>query len=189
MDGEASASTAEHRFEFSQLHRPAANHPLNVERMANRGRDMMCYSHTRQRGFTAIEALIAASAIAVVVMFTIPKVGQRTARSELNTAVEILQSSIVNARQTARIYHAEVVLSVQTGLDESSVLSYLVRPPQKSEETINFEAKNYPIPPGVRLVTDRDIIRFNASGVVVPPAHLVLVATADENVREQILLE
>lgn len=150
---------------------------------------MTCYSHTRQRGFTAIEALIAASAVMVLVVFTIPMLGHRTARSELNTALEILQASIINARQTARIYQTEVVLSVQAGLDESSTLSYLVRPPQQSEQTIDFQAKNYPIPTGVRLTADRDIIRFNASGMVVPPAQLVLVSTADENVREQILLE
>ena len=147
------------------------------------------YSRTRQRGFTAIEALIAASAVMVLVVFTIPMLGHRTARSEVNTAVEILQASIVNARQTARIYQTDVVLNVQTGLDDSSILSYLVRPPQQSEQTIDFQAKNYLMPAGVRLTTDRDIIRFNASGLVVPPAQLVLVSTADENIREQILLE
>ena len=150
---------------------------------------MMCYLRTRQRGFTAIEALIAASAVVVLVVFTIPMLGHRTARSELNSAVEILQASIANARQTARIYQTDVVLSVQTGLDDSSTLSYLVRPPQQSEQTIDFQAKNYLMPAGVRLTTDRDIIRFNASGVVVPPAQLVLVSTADEDIREQILLE
>ena len=147
------------------------------------------YSRTRQRGFTAIEALIAASAVMVLVVFTIPMLGHRTARSEVNTAVEILQASIVNARQTARIYQTDVVLNVQTGLDDSSTLSYLVRPPQQSEQTIDFQAKNYLMPAGVRLTTDRDIIRFNASGLVVPPAQLLLVSTADENIREQILLE
>ncbi|MSQ98977.1 MAG: hypothetical protein EXR85_06765 [Xanthomonadales bacterium] len=150
---------------------------------------MMCYSHTRQRGFTAIEAIIAASAVAVLVVFAIPTLGHRTARSEVNTAVEILQSAIVNARQTARIYQTDVVLSVQVGLDDSSTLSYLVSPPQQSEQSIDFQAKNYPIPTGVRLTADRDIIRLNASGMVVPPAQLVLVSTTDENVREQILLE
>lgn len=150
---------------------------------------MMCYWHTRQRGFTAIEALIAASAVVVLVAFTIPMLDHRTAKSELNTAMEILQASIVNARQTARIYQTDVVLSVQTGLDDSSTLSYLVRPPQQSDQAIDFQAKNYPIPAGVRLTADRDIIRFNASGVVVPPAQLVLVSTADENIREQVLLE
>jgi len=150
---------------------------------------MMCYSKALQRGFTAIEALIAASAVVVLVLFIVPMLGQSAAKSELNLAVEILQSAIVNARQAARIYKTDVVLSVQTGPDDSSTLSYLVHPPQQSEQTIDFEAKNYPMPAGVRLMTDRDVIRFNASGAVVPPAQLVLVSTADEDVREQILLE
>ena len=147
------------------------------------------HSRTRQRGFTAIEALIAASAVMILLAFMVPMLGQRTAKSKLNMAVEILQSSIANARQTARIYQTDVILSVQTGLDEPSSLSYLVHAPQQSDDALDFQPKHYQMPEGVRLVADRSTIRFNASGEVVPPAHLVLVATADAEVSEKILLE
>jgi Tfp pilus assembly protein FimT len=147
------------------------------------------YSNTRQRGVTAIEALIAMSGVLVVVALTVPAIGQRTARSEMNTAVEILQASIVSARQNARIYQTDVVMSVQNELGESSTLSYVVRPPHQSEQAIDFQAQNYQLPPGVRLTTDRDKIQFNASGEVVPPALLELVSTGDDIVREQILLQ
>ena len=150
---------------------------------------MKRYSYTRQRGVTAIEALIALSGMLVVVALSVPSLSQRTARSEMKTAVEILQASIVNARQNARIYQTDVVLSVQTGVDESSTLSYLVRAPHQSDQAIVFQPKNYPLPSGVRLMADRDTIRFDASGQVVPAARLLLVSTTDEAVREQILIE
>lgn len=146
-------------------------------------------SPIRQRGVTVIEALIALSGLLVVVALTVPAIGQRTARSEMNTAVEILQASIVSARQNARIYQTDVVMSVQTDVDESSTLSYLVHAPHQSEQAIVFQPANYQLPSGVRLRADRDTIRFNASGLVVPPAHLELVSTGDEAIREQILLE
>jgi Tfp pilus assembly protein FimT len=150
---------------------------------------MKHYSHTRQRGVTAIEALIALSGMLVVVALTVPSISQRTARSEMKTALEIVQASIVSARQNARIYQTDVVLTLQTGDDQSNILSYLVHAPHQADQAIVFQPKNYALPTGVRLVADRDIIRFDASGQVEPAARLLLVSTTDEAIREHILLE
>ncbi len=156
---------------------------------------MLHHSHVGHREvipkhrFTAIEALIAAGAVLALVVLVVPPFGQSPARSEVKSAREIVESSIVNARQTARIYQVEVVLTVQTGLDQPSSLSYLVHAPTQSVETLKFLPKNYQMPAGVRLVADRDNIRFNAKGEVVPPAHLVLVSTADADVSEHILVK
>jgi Tfp pilus assembly protein FimT len=156
---------------------------------------MTYYSHTRKpkvtakRSVTAIEALTALSAVLVLVVLAAPSQNQPTAKSEMKSALEILESSIDNARHNARIYHTDVVLRVRTEHDETSTLSYSVHAPQSSEQAIDFQPKNYQIPTGVRLTADRETIRFDARGVVDPPAQLVLVSVADEGIREQILLQ
>lgn len=172
-----------------------ARPPCTTERMANGGKTLLHHSHARhvevppERKVTAIEVMIAASAVLVLVVLAVPSFSQSPARSALKSAREIVESSIVHARQTARIYQTEVVLSVQTGLDQPSSLSYLVHVQQQSPETLDFRPKNYEIPTGVRLVADRNTIRFNAKGEVVPHARLVLVSTSDSDLSEHILLE
>ena len=156
---------------------------------------MLHYSQVRQREVapkhrvTAVEILIAASAVFVLVVLAVPPLNHWTARSELKSAREILEASIVNARQTARIYQTEVVLSVQAGQDDSGTLTYSVISPQQSEYTIDFQEKKYHMPTGVRMTSDRDVVRFSPQGTVEPPAQLVLVSTADESIREQVLLQ
>jgi Tfp pilus assembly protein FimT len=144
---------------------------------------------TPKRRVTAVEILIAASAVFVLVVLAVPPLNNWTARSQLKSAREILEASVVNARQTARIYQTEVVLSVQDGQDDSGILTYSVISPQQSDYTLDFQEKKYHMPTGVRLTSDRDIIRFNAHGTVEPPAQLVLVSTDYESIREHILLQ
>ena len=172
-----------------------ASHSFNADRMVERGKTVLHHVQIRQREVTtkhkvtAIEVMIAASAVFVLVVLAVPPLNQWTARSELKSAREILETSIVNARQTARIYQTEVVLSVQTGQGDSGTLTYTVISPQPSEYTLDFQEKKYSMPADVRLTSDRDIIRFNALGTVEPPAQLVLVSTAYESIREQVLLQ
>ena len=172
-----------------------ASHSFIAERLVERGKTVLQHSQIRQREVTtkhkvtAIEALIAASAVFVLVVLAVPPLNHWTARSELQSARETLEASIVNARQTARIYQTEVVLSVQAGQDESGTLTYSVISPHSSDYTLDFEDKKYHMPTGVRLTSDRDIIRFDAQGTVEPPAQLVLVSTAYESIREQVLLQ
>ena len=172
-----------------------ASHSFNADRMVERGKNVLHYSQVRQREVapkhrvTAVEILIAASAVFVLVVLAVPPLNHWTARSELKSAREILEASIVNARQTARIYQTEVVLSVQAGQDDSGTLTYSVISPHPSDYALDFQDKKYHMPTGVRLTSDRDVIRFDAQGAVEPPAQLVLVSTDYESIREQVLLQ
>lgn len=175
--------------------RLTASPALNAERLAKGEKSVLHCSQVRQREVTpkrkvtAVEILIAASAVFVLVVLAVPPLNNWAARSELKSAREILEASIVNARQTARIYQAEVVLNVHAGEDDSGTLTYSVISPHSSEYTLDFQEKKYHMPTGVRLTSDRDIIRFDAHGAVEPPAQLVLVSTDYESIREQILLQ
>jgi Tfp pilus assembly protein FimT len=156
---------------------------------------MTYYSRTRKpkvtakRSFTAIEALAGLSAVLVLVMLAAPTQDQHPAKSEMSSALELLESSIDNARRTARIYNTDVLLRIGTEHAGTSTLSYSVQSAQSSEEAMDFWSKDYQLPPGVRLTAERESIRFDDRGVVDPPAQLVLVSVADESIREQILLQ
>lgn len=146
-------------------------------------------ARAQNQGMMVISMLAILAVFAVLIAFSGISITQDPAAAEMKVAVRSLEYSFKAARQAARIYQTAVELHLPSADDKLNSISYTVSMERKSEYLLEFERSGFILPEGVRVESDHDVIEFNASGQVEPPAQLILISSTDENFRERILVE
>lgn len=141
------------------------------------------------RGFTAIELLIYASIGALIAAFAIPFVKQTIHQTELAQALEITEESIQQARRTARIYHTDVVMRIESDGSESQDAIHLSIPELQKDPALNMVTEEFALPEGVDIVSSDEVIRFDAAGEVEWPASLMIVSQKTGDLSEHLLIK
>ena len=146
----------------------------------------------RSRGITLVEILLVISLLVILLSFAIPTAGSASARAELKAAVENVEYSIGTARNVARMTESGISLDL-VHPDNPSVLTAL---PQRiafstpdggeDDKAISLHLQEYSLPPGIRMVAERERFLFDERGLVVEPGRILLVSTADESISSAI---
>jgi Tfp pilus assembly protein FimT len=127
---------------------------------------MVLFRTNSQNGLTAIELLILASVVAIIAVFATPIVSNALLPSNLKDGLEITESSIEQARQTARFYNTEVLMQVgEEDAPDRQVIT-LVIPSMKQDKAMNEVTVKFTLPAGVQVVSKDEVIRFLPNGEV-----------------------
>lgn len=141
------------------------------------------------KGFTAIELLIYASIGALIAAFAVPFVKQAIHQTELEQALKITEESIQQARRTARIYHTDVVMRIESEGGESQDAIHLSIPEMQKDSTLNMVTEEFPMPAGIDIVSSEMVIRFDSAGEVEWPASLMIVSQKTGDPSEHLLIQ
>ena len=141
------------------------------------------------KGFTAIELLIYASIGALIAAFAIPFVKHTIHQTELEQALKITEDSILQARRTARIYHTDVLMRIESEGDDSQDAIHLSIPEMQKNPTLNTVTEEFPLPEGVAIVSSDMVIRFDSAGEVEWPASLMIVSQKTGDLSEHLLIK
>jgi prepilin-type N-terminal cleavage/methylation domain-containing protein len=128
----------------------------------------------RQKGFTLVELMIAATIVGIILAFTMPgfvgylqDMNQKQARATLIESVRI-------ARQTAVTQHAPVIMTFGTGGVNTNVTKFTIHVDNNNNRTVDagesFTTHN--LPSGTKFskvtLTPNDSLVFDISGVLWP---------------------
>ena len=139
-------------------------------------------------GITVLEILLALSSLAVVIAFAQPFWTSWAARKDMRSAVESVESSILAARQAARIYQTEIVLHLPLGPESRQKIFYSVPVTARGDVIAASKNRGLTLPPGVRMEADSDSIRFNSEGAAESSATLLLVSVSAPGETERIVV-
>lgn len=141
-----------------------------------------------EKGLTAIELLIIASIVALVAVFATPMLSKAVFKTEIQEAVNVTESSIEHARETARFYKTDVLLRFGTAEGEPTNVVTLAIPGLQKDATLNEVTEEFLLPPGTQVFSERPTVRFSADGELEPPALNLVVfnQTKDKTQRLQI---
>ena len=142
-----------------------------------------------EKGFTAIELLIYTSIGALITAFAIPFVTQTTHQTELEQALKITEDSIQQARRTARIYHTDVVMRIESESDSSQDAIHISIPEMQRDPALNMVTEEFPLPEGIDIVSSDEIIRFDPAGEVNWPASLMSVSQKTGDLSKHLLVK
>jgi len=140
------------------------------------------------KGLTAIELLIIISIVALVVTFAAPMIKTLSFKSEFEQAIEITEASVEQARWTARFYKTEVILQLETGENQKQHSIKLSVPQMQKDLVLNEVKEEFPLPIGIQLVSDDTTIRFDPTGQVVLPAHILVSSSHAEHKSRQLVV-
>ena len=142
-----------------------------------------------EKGMTALELLITTGVIAVLVAFAAPLVTSLMSKSELEQAIEITESSVQQARHTARLYNTDVLMRLE--MDEQEKLQYIVIsiPALKRDLALNEVKDEVTLPIGFQAFIDGETIHFDASGEVNLPVDVTFVSTQDDEASHLLVIE
>lgn len=141
------------------------------------------------RGISILEILIAVSLVVVMLAFASPSLNRVNAKTQLRTAVEQMESSILIARQTARTLNTDVVMRMHASKRDRQHSVNLAFPAlEKPPEFVSLPQETL-LPEGIRLVTSQRTVLFDSQGMVEAPVYFSLVSTADEAVTKRMLIE
>jgi len=132
------------------------------------------------KGLTAIELLIIMSIVALVVTFAVPVIIVMSPKSEFEQAIEITEESVAEARRTARFYRAEVLLHLETDENQKQQSITLSVPKMQKDLVLNEVKEKFPLPIGIQIVSDDTIIRFDPTGEVEIPSHILVSSNQAE---------
>jgi Tfp pilus assembly protein FimT len=140
------------------------------------------------KGLTAIELLIIASIVAVIAVFATPIISDAVLPSDLKEGIEIAESSVKQARQTARLYKMEVLMQVgEEDAQERQALTLFVPGLQKTIDLNEVEFK-YILPVGIRVVSQEQVIHFKPDGEVDQPHETLTILDQVHNKSHQLAL-
>ena len=139
-------------------------------------------------GVTALELLIVVSSLVILLAFAQPYWTSWAARKEIRSAVESVESSILAARQAARIYQTDIVLHLPLGPESKQKIFYSVPSTARGDVIAASKSSTLLLPEGVRVEAEIDYIRFNSKGEVEPPATLLLVSMNAPSEAERIVV-
>ena len=141
------------------------------------------------KGASALELLIIAAAIGVLVAFASTVVDYVKPKSELEQAITITESSVEHARQTARFFKTDVLMSVgaeDKQLRQSIILSM---PEMQKDPALNEVKKEFVLPPGIQIAGIGEVIHFESSGEVESPASVLVITHLAEHTSHQFVIE
>jgi Tfp pilus assembly protein FimT len=140
------------------------------------------------KGLTAIELLIIASILAVIAVFATPIISDAVLPSDLKEGIEITESSVKQARQTARLYKMEVLMQVgEEDAQERQVLTLFIPGLQRTVALNQVEVK-YILPVGIRVVSQEQVIHFKPDGEVDRPHETLTILDQVQNKSHQLAL-
>lgn len=142
-----------------------------------------------EKGLSAIELLIIASIVALVAVFATPMLSKALFNSDVKEAIDIIESSVENARETARYYQTEVIMRIETDEEQEQFAITVSIPSMRKDETMIEVQEEILLPAGVRVFSDERIIQFNADGEVELPAHTLLVFNQARDKGRQLVIE
>ena len=141
------------------------------------------------QGISILEILIAISLIVVILAFASPSLNRISAKAELSTAVEQMESSILIARQTARTLNTDVVMRMHIDKrDKQNSISLAFPALESPPQTVALPQETL-LPEGVRLVTSQRTVLFDSQGMVEAPVYFSIVSTMDEAVTKRMLIQ
>jgi len=141
------------------------------------------------KGITAIELLITAGVVAVLVAFAGPLVSSMMFNSDLEQAIEITESSVQKARDTARLYQTDVLMSLE--MDEQKKLQSIVLsiPAMQRDLTLNEVKEDIALPFGFQAFIDGEIIHFGPTGEVKSPVAVTVVSNQTEKTSQRLIID
>jgi len=142
-----------------------------------------------EKGLTALELLITTGVAAVLVAFAAPLVSSLMSKSELEQAIEITESSVQQARQTARIYKTDVLMRLE--MDEQEKLQYIVIsiPALKRDLALNEVKNKVTLPSGFQAFIDGETVLFDSSGEVELPVDVTVVSNKSDEASHLLVIE
>ena len=135
-----------------------------------------------------MEVLIGASLLVVMFAYFTPPIATQKGKAELNRAVDRVEDTIAQAQRTARLKHSDVIMTITPG-SESEMDSIIISLPSYSEpEPTEKLSEVIEFPEGIRLVSERQRIRFDFRGEVDQPTQLTVVSNTNENLDKRVLI-
>jgi len=141
------------------------------------------------KGASALELLIIAGAIAVLVAFASTIVDFAKPKSELEQAITITESSVQLARKTARLYKTDVIMRLVVKDHEKQQSIVLSFPNLQKDPVLNEVKEEFVLPPGIQIVIDGEIVHFEPDGEVELPGQILVLSNQAENISHQFVIE
>jgi hypothetical protein len=141
------------------------------------------------KGASALELLIIAGAIAVLVAFASTIVDFAKPKSELEQAITITESSVQLARKTARLYKTDVIMRLVVKDHEKQQSIVLSFPKLQKDPVLNEVEEEFVLPPGIQIVIDGEIVHFEPDGEVELPGQILVLSNQAENTSHQFVIE
>lgn len=141
------------------------------------------------KGLTAIELLIIISIVALVVVFAAPMMSVVSSKSEIEQAIETTEASVKQARWTARFYKTDVLLRLETDEKQKQHFITLSVPKMQKDFVLNEVEERFPLPKGIQIVSDNEIVRFDPTGAVELPAHFLISSNQEEYKSRQLVIK
>ena len=139
-----------------------------------------------EKGLTAIELLIIVSVVAVLVIFTAPLLSG--SKSEFDQAVKITESTVEQARQTARFYKTNVLIRLETDEQKNHQSITLSIPRIKSQSVLNEVTEEFQLPEGIQVISEDQVIHFDERGEIAIPAQLLFVSDRLKDQSRQLVI-
>lgn len=138
------------------------------------------YARALNAGVTAIELLLALSAVLVITAFASPIWSSLSSSNDMNLAFEQVEATLDKARQSTQVFHTQVVVNLHTDPATAGSLSFATPSLNNPHEYLNVDNQNFVLPETIRMTADRPVIKFNVDGTVETPMLLTLASTVDE---------
>ncbi len=141
-----------------------------------------------QKGLTAIELLIITSVVAIATVFAAPMISNAVLPSGFKEGIEITESSVQQARQTARYYKTDVLMRVgEEDPQDRQVITLLIPRMQQTKAMNEVEVK-FILPAGVRVISREQVIHFKPNGEVEQPSETLTILDQVQNKSRQLAL-
>ncbi|MCJ7814823.1 MAG: hypothetical protein MUP31_02100, partial [Xanthomonadales bacterium] len=137
----------------------------------------------------AIELLIITSVVAIVAVFATPILSNALFPSDFQRAIDITESSVEQARVTARYYKTDVLMQVQEEDEQDRQAITLVIPTMQTNANMNEVKVVFLLPAGVRVVTTEQVIRFNPDGEIELPAQTMTFLDPIHDKSQQLVIK
>lgn len=141
------------------------------------------------KGASALELLIIAAAIAVLAAFASTVVDYAKPKSELEQAITITESSIEHARQTARFFNTDVLMSLGAEDKQSRQSIILSMPDMQKDPSLNEVKKEFVLPPGIQIAGNDEVIHFESNGEIESPASVLVITHLAEHTSHQFVIK
>ena len=130
-----------------------------------------------------------AGVVATLVAFAVPLVSSLKSKSELEQAIRITESSVQQARATARIYNTDVLMRLE--MDEQKKLQYIVIsvPALKRDNSLNEVKDEINLPHGFQALIDGETIHFDPRGEVEIPVAVTVVSNQADNASHLLVID
>jgi Tfp pilus assembly protein FimT len=154
--------------------------------MSSEERKMVRIITSPEKGLTAIELLIIVSVVAVLVIFTAPLLSG--SKSDFDQAVKITESTVEQARQTARFYKTNVLIRLETDEQKNHQSITLSIPRIKSQSVLNEVTEEFQLPEGIQVISEDQVIHFDERGEIAIPAQLLFVSDRLKDQSRQLVI-